>query len=109
MLRGVWQSNDHDLTLKAVFQSGGHVGLTWRNLFQQQQERQLSSSAPDLLVQVLSGRPPRVAGKRRCRWALPGCALWMNWWSVSTIKIVCWGWWSAAGRPSGRVGCTGSP
>lgn len=71
--------------------------------------QQLSSSASDLLVQVFSGRPPQVAGKRRCRWALPGCASWMNWWSVSTIKIVCWGWWSVAGRQSGRAGCTGSP
>ncbi|AEM84092.1 DUF6228 family protein [Streptomyces violaceusniger] len=25
----VWQNNDHDLTLRAVFRSGGHVGLTW--------------------------------------------------------------------------------
>jgi hypothetical protein len=25
----VWQNNDRDLTLRAVFRSGGHVGLTW--------------------------------------------------------------------------------
>jgi hypothetical protein len=25
----VWQTNDRDLTLRAVFRSGGHVGLTW--------------------------------------------------------------------------------
>ncbi|WEH29384.1 DUF6228 family protein [Streptomyces sp. AM 3-1-1] len=24
-----WQTNDHDLTVSAVFRSGGHVGLTW--------------------------------------------------------------------------------
>ncbi|MFH8709243.1 DUF6228 family protein [Streptomyces rubrogriseus] len=24
-----WQTNDSDLTLSAVFRSGGHVGLTW--------------------------------------------------------------------------------
>ncbi|MEU9070141.1 DUF6228 family protein [Streptomyces sp. NPDC048109] len=24
-----WQTNDRDLTVSAVFQSGGHVGLTW--------------------------------------------------------------------------------
>ncbi|MFB6615029.1 DUF6228 family protein [Streptomyces sp. NPDC056367] len=25
----VWQTNDRDLTVRAVFRSGGHVGLTW--------------------------------------------------------------------------------
>ncbi|MFD8483602.1 DUF6228 family protein [Kitasatospora sp. NPDC059673] len=25
----VWQTNDRDLTISAVFRSGGHVGLTW--------------------------------------------------------------------------------
>jgi hypothetical protein len=67
---------------------------------------------------VIRVRPPGAGSpgsastgleKRRCQWTLPGCASWTNWWSVSTIKIVCWGWWSAVGRPSGRVGCTGSP
>ncbi|MGQ4426648.1 DUF6228 family protein [Streptomyces violaceoruber] len=24
-----WQTNDHDLTVSAVFRAGGHVGLTW--------------------------------------------------------------------------------
>ncbi|MFJ9560202.1 DUF6228 family protein [Streptomyces fuscichromogenes] len=24
-----WQTNDRDLTVSAVFRSGGHVGLTW--------------------------------------------------------------------------------
>ncbi|MET9175887.1 hypothetical protein ABZX64_33340 [Streptomyces misionensis] len=27
----------------------------------------------------------------------------MNWWSVSTVKIVCWGWWSAAGNAIGEL------
>lgn len=28
----------------------------------------------------------------RCQWAMPGCASWTNWWSVSMIGIVSWVW-----------------
>ena len=64
--------------------------------------RHLSSSAAGLLVQVLLGRPPRDSEKRCCQWALPGCASWANWWSMSTIRSCAGGdGQPPVGRPGG--------